>query len=145
MKFFARPAAIFLLASTIVFSRPIRRLAAVVTNDGIFEKALVLAEIGDPIAYGVRFANTLSSDPRICDPVQQLVTALMSGETEAGVNSIGDRAIVGARKLLGLVAEGDAGLVTVFTGLLDGSYPPNVKTALQKAVSGLRLGGAVRV
>jgi uncharacterized protein YjeT (DUF2065 family) len=134
MKFFARPAAIFLLASTIVFSRPVRRLAAVVTNDGIFEKALVLAGISDPIAFGVQFANTLSSDPRICDPVQQLVTALLSGETEVGVNSIGDRAIVGARKLLGLAAEGDAGLVTVLNGLLDGSYPPNVKTALQKAI-----------
>ncbi|KZV99259.1 hypothetical protein EXIGLDRAFT_725885 [Exidia glandulosa HHB12029] len=134
MRSFARPAALFLIASTIAFSRPIRRLAAVVTNDGIFEKALQLADIGDPAAYGVKFANTLSSDPRICDPVQQLVTALIDGENAGGVNSVGDRAIVGARKLLGLESQGDAGLVTVLSGLLDGSYPPNVKTALQQAI-----------
>ncbi|KAH7105123.1 hypothetical protein BKA62DRAFT_614162 [Auriculariales sp. MPI-PUGE-AT-0066] len=134
MKFLVKPAALFLLASTIVFSRPIRRLAAVVTNDGIFDKALALASITDPVAFGVKFANTLSSDPRICAPVQQLVTSLLDGENQGGVNSIGDRAIVGARKLLGLEAQGEAGLVTVLNGLLDGSYPPNVKAALQKAI-----------
>lgn len=127
MRYLARSSALFLVASTIVFSRPIRRLAAVVTNDGIFEKALALADIADPVAYGVKFANTLSSDPRICDPVKQLVTALTDGENAGGVNSVGDRAIVGARKLLGLEAQGDDGLITVLTGLLDGSYPQNVK------------------
>ncbi|EJD54319.1 hypothetical protein AURDEDRAFT_179507 [Auricularia subglabra TFB-10046 SS5] len=134
MRYFAQSAAIFLVASTIAFSRPVRRLAAFVTNDGIFDKALSLADITDPVAFGVKFANTLSSDPRICEPVQTLVNALLDGENAGGANSIGDRAMVGARKLLGLEAQGDAGLVTVLNGLLDGSYPPNVKTALQQAI-----------
>lgn len=134
MRFLARPVALFFLVSTIAFSRPIRRLAAIVTNEGIFEKALALADITDPVAFGNQFANTLSSDPRICAPVQDLVAALLNGENAGGANSIGDRAIVGARKLLGLESEGDAGLVTVLDGLIDGSYPANVQTALQQAI-----------
>jgi len=127
--------ALFLLACSVAFSAPVRRLAALVTNDGIFDKALQLADITDPTSYAAKVANELSSDPSICAPVQQLVQALIAGESDpTGVNSIGDRAIVGARKLLGFQDAGDSGLVDMLNDLATGNYTTNVKTALQQAV-----------
>jgi len=127
--------ALFLFLSSCAFSVPVRRLAALVTSDGIFTKAFTLADITNSTAYAVKVANTLSSDPRICAPVLQILADLLAGESDtSGVNTVGDRAIVGARKLLGFQDDGDQGLVEMLSALSTADYAPNVQTAMQQAV-----------
>jgi len=124
--------ALGLLLGSAAFSAPVRRLASIVTSDGLFQQAIAASNITDMTSFANTIANTLSSDPSICAPVQQLLQALIAGESDAGgVNSIGDRAIVGARKLLGLT---NAPLSDVLNDLATGTYQPNVLTAMQQAV-----------
>jgi len=133
---FATCLSLVVLVSIGSFSAPIARLARAVSNEGLFNKALGLAGVTDPNKFAAELANALSGDPRICDPVRQVVQALVSGESDtSGVTTIGDRAVVGAKKLLGKQNDGDAGTISALNQLSTGTYPANVKKALQDAFS----------
>lgn len=59
---------------------------------------------------------------------------LAAGETAGGVTTIGDRAVAGARKMLGLQSAGTAGLVQMVNDLELGTLSNQTTTALIQAV-----------
>jgi hypothetical protein len=63
---------LFILLTTIAISVPIRRLAQLVTNDGVFQRALVIGGITNATTFAAQVANSLSSDPRICEAFEHL-------------------------------------------------------------------------
>ena len=63
---------------------------------------------------------------------------LAEGEKEGGITTIGDRAVAGARKMLGLQSAGTAGLVQMVGDLKDGSLSNQSTTALIQAVGIVR-------
>ena len=60
---------------------------------------------------------------------------MADGENAGGVTTIGDRAVAGARKMLGLQSAGTAGLVQMLNDLKSGSLSNETTTALIQAVS----------
>lgn len=60
---------------------------------------------------------------------------LAEGETSGGVTTIGDRAVAGARKMLGLQNAGTAGLVQMVNELIEGQLSNQTTTALVQTVS----------
>ena len=59
---------------------------------------------------------------------------LAAGESAGGVTTIGDRAVAGARKMLGLQSAGTAGLVQMVNELVEGQLSNSTTTALIQAV-----------
>jgi len=59
---------------------------------------------------------------------------LAQGETAGGVTTIGDRAVAGARKMLGLQNAGTAGLVQMVNELVEGQLSNQSTTALIQTV-----------
>lgn len=60
---------------------------------------------------------------------------LAQGESAGGTTTIGDRAVAGARKMLGLQDSGTAGLVQMVNELVEGQLTNSTTTALIQAVS----------
>jgi len=115
-----------------VFSTPIPR--ALLRKRGLFEQTLQATDLTvNEIAATI--ANSLTSDPRPCSHVLSFFQQLAAGETAGGVTTIGDRAVAGARKMLGLQSAGTAGLVQMVTELKDGSLSNQTTTALIQALS----------
>ena len=63
---------------------------------------------------------------------------LAAGESAGGTTTIGDRAVAGARKMLGLQSAGASGLVQMVNEIIDGQLSNSTTTALIQAVSLLR-------
>ena len=69
--------------------------------------------------------------------VKDFFSQLAAGEDAGGVTTIGDRAVAGARKMLGLQNAGTAGLVQMVDELVNGGLSNSTTTALVQAVSNL--------
>ena len=67
--------------------------------------------------------------------VKSFFEQLAQGESAGGVTTIGDRAVAGARKMLGLQSAGTAGLVQMVNDLVSGDLSNSTTTALIQAVS----------
>ncbi|EJD03415.1 uncharacterized protein FOMMEDRAFT_156821 [Fomitiporia mediterranea MF3/22] len=115
-----------------VFSTPIPRL--ILRRRGLFEDTLQATESTvDELAAKV--TNALTDNPQPCSHVKSFFRQLANGENAGGVTTIGDRAVAGARKMLGLQSAGTAGLVQMVNELVDGELSNSTTTALVQALS----------
>lgn len=115
-----------------VFSTPIPRM--VLRRRGLFEQTLhATGSTVDELAAKV--ANALTDDPRPCAHVLSFFEQLAQGEGAGGVTTIGDRAVSGARKMLGLQNAGTSGLVQMVDELVEGQLSNQTTTALIQALS----------
>ncbi|KAL5484808.1 hypothetical protein ACEPAI_7450 [Sanghuangporus weigelae] len=115
-----------------VFSTPIPRLF--LGRRGLFEETLqATSSTVDEIA--AKIANALTDDPTPCSHVKSFFRQLAAGESVGGTTTIGDRAVAGARKMLGLQSAGTSGLVQMVNEIIDGQLSNSTTTALIQALS----------
>ncbi|KAL5528056.1 hypothetical protein ACEPAF_7192 [Sanghuangporus sanghuang] len=115
-----------------VFSTPIPRLF--LKRRGLFEETLqATSSTVDEIA--AKIANALTDDPAPCSHVKSFFHQLAAGESVGGTTTIGDRAVAGARKMLGLQSAGASGLVQMVNEIIDGQLSNSTTTALIQALS----------
>ncbi|THH09450.1 hypothetical protein EW145_g2016 [Phellinidium pouzarii] len=115
-----------------VFSSPIPRF--LLRRRGLFEDTLQAT--GTTInQLAAEVTNALTDDPAPCAHVKSFFQQLAAGESAGGVTTIGDRAVAGARKMLGLQSAGTAGLVQMVNELVDGTLSNSTTIALVQAVS----------
>ncbi|KAH8119623.1 hypothetical protein DFH11DRAFT_458253 [Phellopilus nigrolimitatus] len=115
-----------------VFSTPIPRL--LLRRRGLFEETLaVTGDTTDELA--AKITNALTDDPAPCSHVKSFFQQLAAGESAGGVTTIGDRAVAGARKMLGLQAAGMAGLTQMVNEVVEGELSNSTTIALVQALS----------
>ncbi|KAI5115856.1 hypothetical protein M0805_009704 [Coniferiporia weirii] len=115
-----------------VFSTPIPRF--LLRRRGLFEDTLQATD-STVNELAAKVTNALTSNPEPCSHVKSFFQQLAAGESAGGVTTIGDRAVAGARKMLGLQSAGTAGLVQMVNELVEGNLSNSTTTALVQALS----------
>lgn len=115
-----------------VFSTPIPRM--MLGKRGLFETTMTSVNT-TPDQLAAMVTNALTDDPQPCSHVKSFFEELAAGETAGGVTTIGDRAVAGARKMLGLQKAGVAGLVQMVNEVKDGTLSNSSTIALIQALS----------
>jgi len=118
-----------------VFSAPVSRQFI---KRSLFANAIKFSKLGDSRAVAAQIGNLIGGPPEVCTLVSYLFGKLQEGESLGGVTTVGDRAVAGMRKMLGLQnLSGDAGVTAMMETLLSGPdrVPPKVLRALQDLVA----------
>lgn len=115
-----------------VFSTPIPRI--LLRKRGLFEDTLQ-ATSSSVQELAVKVTNALTDDPRPCSHIISFFNQLEAGESDGGITTIGDRAVAGARKMLGLQSSGTSGLIQMVNEVVEGELSNSTKTALIQAFS----------
>lgn len=114
---------------TVVFSSPIPRM---LLRRGLFDETLSLNQ-ATASSVAAQITNALTNNASACQPMKDFFQLLSDGESAGGATTVGDRAVAGARKLLGLQSAGTGGLVQMVQILTTGKLDNQTKTALVEA------------
>jgi len=97
---------------------------------GLFNEAITLSDLGGARALGAAVANVVGGPSNVCDVAESLFVRIAEEETAGGVNTIGDRAIAGMKRMLGTLDTAD----TVAKVLAD-DLTPTQRRALRLLVA----------
>lgn len=114
---------------TVVFSSPIPRM---LLRRGLFNEALSINQ-ATASSVAAQLTNALTNNASACQPMKDFFQLLAEGESAGGATTVGDRAVAGARKLLGLQSAGTGGLVQMVKLMTTGKLDNQTKTALVEA------------
>jgi len=117
------------------FSAPITRF---LQRRALFADAVKFSNLGDAQGLAAAVGNLIGGPEEVCASVSYLFAALSDGETAGGTTTVGDRAVAGVRKMLGLEKmSADAGVDSLIKKILAGpsEFPPKSLRALQDLVA----------